>query len=279
MDTPTSEYQNGIGVSPMLFKLQNLAMQRVRPSWDLFLINIETIVRDQSKIIDVETTVKNVLHDCQTLVQYIESYVGIGSNIYHKVTPLICFYFSHYKNIPQGYLRDKLPKGTDERIAIVQIVVNKLKEIPLISNTISVKLFEEGLETGWPQIQLLDDLYQVGIDNFRKVLLISHIPLDFDLYTRFTEFTLLESYTGNLKNVKQFGKKVFNNEIVPFNKYTHLLFGDKWYLKSPLSLKDKRNVLSCAEREHWSILSDRDILAKLVNLLPNLVNWFVTPDI
>ena len=145
----------------------------------------------------------------------------------------------------------------------------------------------EGLEKGtWPHIELLKDLHETKINNqpitdlqYRKVLLISHIPLDFDLYTRFAEFTLLESYTGSLKSVKQFGKKVFNNENIPFNKYTHLLFGDKWYLKSPLSRKDKQNILAQAEKEHWFIISLKDMRTKLINILPNLTSWFTTPDI
>ena len=34
MDTMTTQYQNGIGVSSMLNKIQYLAKQRIRPVWD-----------------------------------------------------------------------------------------------------------------------------------------------------------------------------------------------------------------------------------------------------
>ena len=287
MDTMTTQYQNGIGVSSMLNKIQYLAMQRIRPVWDLFLVNIETIVRDQAKSDNVEELVNQVIVDCQTLVQYFEAYCTNSAVMCYKVTPLICFYFGHYKNIPQAYLKEKLPKGTEERIMIAQQVMEKLRTNVLQSNGIPIFVYEEGLEKGtWPHIELLKDLHETKINNqpitdlqYRKVLLISHIPLDFDLYTRFAEFTLLESYTGNLKSVRQFGKKVFNNENIPFNKYTHLLFGDKWYLKSPLSRKDKQNILVQAEKEHWFIISLKDMRTKLINILPNLTSWFTTPDI
>ena len=287
MDTMTTQYQNGIGVSSMLNKIQYLAMQRIRPVWDLFLVNIETIVRDQAKSDNVEDIVNKVIVDCQTLVQYFEAYCTNSAVMCYKVTPLICFYFGHYKNIPQAYLREKLPKGTEERIMISKQVMERLKVNPLQSNSIPIFVYEEGLEKGvWPHIELLKDLHETKINNqpitdlqYRKVLLISHIPLDFDLYTRFAEFTLLESYTGNLKSVRQFGKKVFNNENIPFNKYTHLLFGDKWYLKSPLSRKDKQNILAQAEKEQWFIISLKDMRTKLINILPNLTSWFTTPDI
>ena len=199
---------------------------------------------------------------------------------------MICYYKEKKKNIPQAYLREKLPKGTEERIMISKQVMERLKVNPLQSNSIPIFVYEEGLEKGvWPHIELLKDLNETKINGqpitdlkYRKVLLISHIPLDFDLYTRFAEFTLLESYTGSLKSVKQFGKKVFNDENIPFNKYTHLLFGDKWYLKSLLSRKEKQTILAHAEKEHWFIISNKEMKAKLINILPNLTTWF-TPDI
>ena len=95
------------------------------------------------------------------------------------------------------------------------------------------------------------------------------------------ELGITKEYVDSIiiKTVQDEVKKVFNNENIPFNKYTHLLFGDKWYLKSPLSRKEKQNILAQAEKEHWFIISLKDMRTKLINILPNLTSWFTTPDI
>jgi len=109
--------------------------------------------------------------------------------------------------------------------------------------------------------------------------LISHVPLDFHLYRVFDEFTLLESYTGAFKTKKDLGKKVFQIDSIPFNKYTHLLLGDKWYLTQLVDNKTKKLIKEKAERESWNVLPDKEILKSLISMNIASYTQFVRPDI
>ena len=97
----------------------------------------------------------------------------------------------------------------------------------------------------------------------RRYLLISHIPLDFHLQnTLANKLYILESYTGKIKSSKDLGQKVFKEDNVPFNQYTHLLFGDKVQIKPMVARKAKQKILNIAKSKKWNsrptslILSD-----------------------
>ena len=109
--------------------------------------------------------------------------------------------------------------------------------------------------------------------------MVSHVPLDFHVYRSFKEFTLLESYTGAFKTVRDLGKKVFQLDSVPFNKYTHLLLGDKWYLKQLVDNKTKKLINERASKENWSVLPDKAILKSLLDMNISTYTEFVKPDI
>ena len=47
----------------------------------------------------------------------------------------------------------------------------------------------------------------------------------------------------------------------------------------PLSEQVKQIILAHAEKEHWFIISNKEMKAKLINILPNLTTWFTSPDI
>ena len=276
-----------LGIAPILHTFSVLSTQRIRPTWDLFLINMETLIRDRrDDQLRPEQIADGVLQDCNVLAQYIAAYCRVTTP-HFKTAPILCFYFAHYEKIPKAYLRTKLPKGTEERWHIRDIMIRKLYKDPFPAQVedLQVVFMNEDRAGSWPHRDLLKDLYQLRIANssgamhYRKVLMVSHIPLDFNLYKSFSQFTILESYTGNLKQIKQLGKKVFKDDSIPFNKYTLLALGDKWYLESPLTPQAKKQLKEKARFEHWTLLPDSTILEKLVKSGICKDSWLTAPDL
>ena len=271
------------GLAPILNTFSKLSTQPRKPYWNLYLINLETIVRDckNDKGSD-EDIARKTITDCTVMAQYIGQYCRLTQPPRLDIKPAICFYLAHYEELPKQYLREKFPKGTEDRWKIRDEIEDILKKDGFTTtfDEAEVFFFKCGLKGNWPHKDLLKDLNQPikGLA-FRKTLMISHVPLDFHLYRTFKDFSILESYTGEIKVPKQLGKKVFNNEDVPFNKYTHLLYGDKYYLKSQLDIKRKRMLNEVAKKEHWNLVPEKNVLASLIALNPVDMTIYVKPDL
>lgn len=276
--------QVSFGIAPILNTLSNLSTQSSRPSWTLYLINVETLIRDRKEDTkDPVVAAKAVITDMQVLSQYIAAYNRYTLTSRTKETqPILCFYFPHYENIPKAYLREKLPSGTEQRWKIRDAIekIISTQGLPSAYDDTQVFYAVVGTKGPWPHKDLLKDLAKLveGIQ-YRKVLMISHVPLDFHLYRQFKEFHILESYTGALKTQKQLGKKVFGDDTLPFNKYLHLLLGDRWYLKSLVKTTTKNEMKKRAIKEHWAIIPDKGVLMSLVSMIPIPSDLFVKPDL
>lgn len=283
----TQQVFNGVevsfGIAPILSTFSNLSGQFKKPYWNLFLINVETIIRDCKNKGTDKTIAQDTLTDCTVLAQYIAAYCRLSVPQNLKERPVICFYLPHYENMPKLYLRDKFPKGTEERWQVrdeIEAILAK-DGFPTSFEGTQVLFEVVGKKGEWPHRELISDLcHHIDSVRYRKVLMISHVPLDFHLYRIFGKnFSILESYTGAIKVQKQFGKKVFNNDVVPFSKYTHLLYGDKYYLKSLIPIKVKKQITELATKEHWSILPDKSVLQSLIKLNPVKSDLYIKPDI
>ena len=285
--SPSTVYENlrvSYGVASILNTFATLSSQARRPAWQIYLINVETLIRNRKENNNSIVSANDVLNDMQILQQYISSYNRINlSSVQKKYTPYIVFYFPQYKVIPHDYLRVKLPKGTEERWklqdAILDIVRNK--SMPEAIDTTQILYISSGSSKSvWPHKDLLKDIRSViSGSQYAPCLMISHVPLDFHLYRYFNDFTLLESYTGVLKKCTVFGKKVFGDDAIPFNKYTHLSFGDKWYMNGLAPFAVRRQIKERALKEHWKLLPDKGILERLINLHFTSTSKLIDPDI
>ena len=277
----TKELENSYGLMPILNAFANLTRSNHLKFWDLYLINIETLIRDRkNNTSDITTIARNILNDCNVLVKYIGEYARLFQRDHTKNKIIICFYMNKYEALPDLYIREKFPKGTEERWKIRDKVAKMIDDGPKSEEGIDVVFSVQSNTKVWPHKEMVKDLIHnfQGVP-FMKALMISHIPLDFHLYRTFSDFTILESYTGAFKTQKQFGKKVFGNENLPFNKYTHLLFGDKWYIKPLVEHKTRKLILDKAIKEHWTLLPDKAILKSLVDMHLPLQDLFINPEI
>lgn len=279
---------NGIevsyGIAPILGAISTQARSPKRPKWNLYFINVETIIRDRKeKDATEEQIARGVITDCTVLSQYIATYNQLADPN-SKTKPLICFYFSKYENIDSRYLRDKFPKGTEERWRVRDKVTSIVEDEGFLTNyenTDIVFSIEEAHGKYWPHKELVHDVNDKFSDVlFRNTLLVSHVPSDFHMYKMFKNFAILESYTGAFKQHGDLGKKVFGDPAVPFNKYTHILLGDKWYVKQQVDQKTKKAIKDKANSDNWRILPDKSILEALVNMhLPVSNNIYINPEI
>lgn len=272
------------GIAPILGAISAQARNSKRHRWILYLINIETIIRDRKeKDTDADQIARGVITDCTVLAQYISTYNQLVSPN-SKIKPLICFYFAKYEHINPKYLRDKFPKGTEEKWRIRDKVAALIEDEGFLTsyeNTDIVFSVEEGNGKYWPHKELVKDLNDrfSGI-SFRSTLLVSHVPFDFHLYKVFNDFTILESYTGAFKHKRDLGKKVFGDESIPFNKYTHVLLGDKWYMKQQVDSKTKKLIKEKSKNNNWNLLPDKSILESLVDMhLPVSYDTYIKPEI
>lgn len=274
------------GVAPILNTFALLSGKMTRPKWNVYLINVETLIRNRirDEHLSVQQLSREVLNDMQVLAQYIASYNRNNTTFLQKKTNAIFFYFAHYEDIPKKYLREKFPKGTEKRWEVRDAIEEILKSQDMQEAIDNTRIFYDVVGSAkthsWPHKDLQKDVAG-NIENamFSDVLMISHVPLDFHLYRYFKNFTILESYTGALKQRNQLGKKVFGEDLFPFNKYTHLLLGDKWYLKTSVTIKMRNQMKLKAKAEHWALLPDKSVLAALINLRLMDFHLFTDPDI
>lgn len=95
--------------------------------------------------------------------------------------------------------------------------------------------------------------------NNHNVLMVSNHPVDYHVGSVSRTFRIARSFVGDIIKYKQLGTVVLHNSIMPFNIYTHALFGDKEDVKCSLSKNDKDTLLDIAKREEW-ILKTKDFI-------------------
>ena len=286
------------GVAPILNVLSIVSTQHTKSLWTLYLINLETLVRDRqnkSNVGRINDIVRSVLTDIQVLSLYISTYNQIVRT--REITqrePTIVFYINNYNRIPKPYIKDNLPKGTDERQIVCEQLCKEILNTPppnMYEDTKVLFAFNQNesllsrvstiwKSDPWPHKVLVHDLSS-SIPNlpYATTLMVSHIPLDFHLFRYFHNLHLVESYTGNMKVYNQLGKKVFGNEDIPFNKYTHLLLGDKWYMQPIIDPKQRNILKDTAVREKWKLQPDKTILDRIFRLQLVQKNLLIQPDI
>lgn len=274
-----SELRTSYGLAPILDFFRNITKKSNTPDWGVFLINVETILRNRTVVENKRPDIESSLRDCETLAAYIASFCQIKSPLHQRVRePLIAFYFPNYSYLPSVLIREKLPSGTAERweaVRKMEHLIQKRGYQDMYEGTQVCYLTSGDKEKLWPHISIYNDIqkWNRGKPAITMALMVSHVPLDFHLYRKFKLLTLVESHTGASKTVKQFGEKVFKNSNVPFNKYTHLLLGDKHLLRSQITTKIKKTVFEKAAKEHWNILPDKSVLEAIYRM------GIVNPDV
>lgn len=104
-----------------------------------------------------------------------------------------------------------------------------------------------------------------------KTLMLTHIPLDLCSAKHFGELTLLESYTGVIKEKAQWYTKYLNGKElthVPFREDLLQVFGDH-EMFSPYPIENRRELLEVAEKYKWTSLTTLDKMRYSIDQLKN----------
>lgn len=101
--------------------------------------------------------------------------------------------------------------------------------------------------------------------NHEPTLLLSSFVVDLLSAYKFPKLTLLESFTGKIKNRADWYTKINVNKgkskptfTVPFNKFTIQIFGDKSGALKGADLQLRSVVRKMAEQDHWSPVTSMD---------------------
>jgi hypothetical protein len=267
--TNQKTYNCSMGMSKILESISISATFKDdrRKAFDVIMLNALTVARNcyDKKLPDIEI-VNNIKNDINTFMQYVQLYFMEQSELVEK--PSVIVYLSDY-NLPKVFLREST-KQRDLVRRYATTVFGKACQNPPVVRQLgeSCTLYQLKAGIGGLPHQTLGRLIaskcDVGVikQMQRRYLLVSHCPLDFHLQNFLKEkLYLLESYTGTMKSIQDFGMKVFKEEHVPFNQYTHLLLGDNVHIKPQIHRREKQLLLDTAKKNLW----DKKPLAIVLN--------------
>lgn len=269
------------GLAPVLNTISNLIKSRRAPKWSLFLVNFETLIRNRMSERDTATpVVDGALSDARIFANYL---IALSEVCQKVIKPIIAFYIPNYKNIPNRYLRLILPAHTEERWEyLAQLKDRLVQEWDIKDDNVNVLLVEQDVnKKPWLPKALVQDIDSAGghAVRYRDTLMFSHMPVDYHLMRRVPHWNLIESYTGNIKKPSEISMKMFGIPNMPFNKYTHVLFGDKYLLRAAAAPKIRKEMKERAAREHWELLTDPAVL-KIIQQMRFMPTEFLTaPDV
>lgn len=163
-----------------------------------------------------------------------------------------CVYLFHYfKRIPKEYQRPP----TKSREFLIKCTVNALRKMDQMQKHSKVDnidvtiLLRSNAGSGTKDLST----YTHSLQRREQVMMLSHVPLDYHAYKAFKNFVLIYSNTGASVNPRKtnLGTKVYGKSVIPFNKVTHICFGDKDFIKGILTIKQRRMMIDDATKEKW----------------------------
>ena len=252
------------GIAPVMNRFYQWSLDRKRPVWDMYLVNVMTLLRNCIGMYDsVQETIDQVARDLDTLTKYISSYTGI--NRMDPVDPKLIYYLPTYEKIPPAYLLESEDKQRQALAKVYSKFTVMVKDHSEIFEALKVYYVHVG-KSKLPHLDLIHRIPAIEPRyRYKRICMLSSFPVDYHMYRFIPSFSIIRSHTADVMTKEQFGEKIFKYPI-PFNAYTHIVMGDKKMIKCPLSIKQKRQVLALAETKRWKYQPDHVILEQLVSL-------------
>lgn len=241
--------------------------------FNVVAINIATIIRN---MYDKDASdLKLIQRFKSELSQILESVVNCKL-LQERHIPVVFYGVDYEKLIPKDNLRNQTTVHATVAKLVRRIILTKESyfgnDCKGMRNNVPLFFIGPAL-TGTKSIQRLADAIQ-RVSGGNKVLLMSHVPMDFHMYKHFSNFTVLETHTGKYKNTFSFSKKVFGNyDMIPFFPCTHALFGDsKGYVAPMIGIKEKRILVELCEKNKWKHKMESSVLGDIKKQL-NITPW------
>lgn len=251
-----------VGLNAVLYTLSQLPRARKAKPFDTMLVNVSTMIRNcYNQQLPTDEVIKKVYADIDILVKHFANYSKII-----RITrfPSIIFYIPSYSSIPSNMRRLSNNVANQNMDKILMLIAKDQKQHAEQHKLLGIDAHSVKVGNGkLPHQDILNYLRDTTPNGMRpeslNYLLLSHIPLDFHLASKIP-ITTIESYTGAQRAPNTFGSKVFSVGYIPFNKYTHAIFGDKISLKSQVTGKVKTALFKRAQDTYWMTKSIDDIV-------------------
>lgn len=247
------------------------------PFGRLFLINGMTLFRNVYSEDKSDSQIKAAIEkDIELFALYLGAYrVALsGGNDPSDQTPVLV-YFPTYKNIPKDVRLEH--SGTKLETFLKRydaFYVRHKGSMGLLIDAPGVKV--ESITVGerdLPHREL--DHYIIGREDYRparqsgKVILITHVILDYFICFRIPSVVVWESYTAKFRTKETFGTRLDPSGDIPFNSLMFNLFGDKLFVRSVLDIKAKRFVRKTAHDDRFMMRSQA-YMEKQLSALSNV---------
>lgn len=265
-------YNGSIGSNRIFHMLRTTANLSTSPRWDLFLINVYTLLRNAySKGITQSAIEKIIDTDVDLLMMFIGAYMS-----FKRQTPgTVLFYVPDYKSIPQEFLR----KTSGQRVEMDDLYTTFLRKLPnklteLTEDPLLRKFLVVTSGQTFPHKDLpgyIRSIFQ-GTRSYGMIgtVMISHCPLDLHIAKMISGIELLDSYTGHIYPTMEFGRKLVKDIKVPFNTTTHRVFGDAVHLEPLCKGKQRTDLIELAEQHQWMVMTERDIMRDVTKVFPDI---------
>ena len=265
-------YRGSIGSNKLFHILRTTAGFLESPRWDLFLINVYTLLRNAySKGITQPEIEKIIDTDVDLFMTFIGAYMS-----FKRQTPAtVLFYVPDYRAIPGEFLRPTTGQRVEldaRYLKLIQKIPRKLTE--LTEDHLVRKFIIATSGVRFPHKELPDHIRTIysGTRSSGSIgtVLISHCAIDLHLQTSIPGMDLFESYTGVILPSTSFGKKLTKDVAIPFNTATHRVLGDDVHLTPLLKGRQKTELIELATKRHWSVRTEREIIQDITSSFPSI---------
>jgi len=216
-----------------------------------------------------ELCINYIKQDIDILITYIKNYIDFAKkSSLNKTSYGIIFYFpDYYRLLPKEYYRKP-----NKNMRLVNHIYYKYSYV--VKNIDYDILYKKDDYIYFVYLNPMEytslSLYRLmkqPMKLSKKILVFTHIPLDYHVCRLLPLANFIDSYTGKiLYNKQRISEKLFKTDTMPFNKYSHWLFGDKYILNHHLPRGKKTELLLLSSKYRWNLMSDNQFRKQLMNL-------------
>lgn len=222
-------------------------------------INVDTLIRNA--VGDKSVSSDSVVRDVRRCMNEIATEIsGVCNDRWTALRHNVIYYMFNSDAIVPVEFRRPRNLGTIEDPTTWRIIEAAMRKFRIVAVpgaqtvgncTAHLVMNEHFMKPTYKGIQ---DIVNSVSTSENALHLISHVPMDYHVVLGTgREGVLYRSHTGEAIPItpSTMGRVVFKSDFVPFYPKTHVLLGDKYCLKSPLTPTDKKRLIALAEKDKW----------------------------
>lgn len=253
------EQDVSVGTNSLLHAITTLDVKM-----HVVLINLLTIARNASGVVEKDTfgydnkLQQKTLLDLEKILLYLDRYCS-----HLEIERLPVLVYLNDTPIHPDYVRN-VSESKAKQLRYIHSATRNILKAKLSSDRLMIT---KSIIPGAFNRAVVPWLSK-SVRNYPKIsaLLISHQPVHYHLLNNVMDLKIIKSYTGEIvSGSTDIGKYVLKAEL-PFNKYTHLLFGDKETIKPLLKGNQKQLALNVAKKNNWIVQPLSNIKRDILNL-------------